>query len=207
MLLLLNGKILHALASIHHYCLSLKHLPCHAHTKFQDTDTITRWCVQWKTRDFTHTCLQKITNGNYLKNFCRCWQRERKKKQKSRTTIAKLFAITSSKSTFLATSFIIDKKATPNSLAWPMLDWRYLFINFNFKKLLPQGAMTQIMSMERPVGDPKYAHYPKVSKLFLIVKREYKHAAETNVRRCSKWFFIKFFQISWRNICVGIFFW
>ena len=44
--------------------------------------------------------------------------------------------------------------------------------------------MIQIMSMEGPVGDPKYAHYPKVSKLFLIVKREYKHAAETDVRRC-----------------------
>ena len=134
MLLLLNGKILHALASIHHYCLSLKHLPCHAHTKFQDTDTITRWCVQWKTRDFTHTCLQKITNGNYLKNFCQYRWQERKKKRNLEQQLQSFFTITSSKSTFLATSLTIDKKAMPNSLVWPMLDWRYLSINFNFKK-------------------------------------------------------------------------
>ena len=158
-------------------------MPC-SHTKFQDTDTITRWCVQWKTRDLTHTCLQKITNGNYLKNFCQYRWQERKKKRNLEQQLQSFFTITSSKSTFLATSLTIDKKAMPNSLVWPMLDWRYLSINFNFKKLLPQGTMIQIMSMEGPVGDPKYAHYPKVSKLFLIVKREYKHAAETNVRRC-----------------------
>ena len=93
-----------------------------SHTKFQDVYTIVSRCVQWKTPDLVHTCLQEQLTEITLKILVVLPENSTKsqKRKKSRMVIAKFFALNANAKTNMAIArlFLLNVNAT-NS--WSMV--------------------------------------------------------------------------------------
>ena len=77
-LLWLKSKIPYALAKIHYYCLSLKHIACHAHTYKMSGHRHNNLSVCPKKDSWSWSHMStKATDGTYLTNICQSFQKQR----------------------------------------------------------------------------------------------------------------------------------